>query len=304
VFPKPDLHFGKKQQARFQNHPWLQRLVRGGIYTLLESRALGFSGRVPSMQGSLEKQARKFLDAQVKDPVLRAKLTPNYRVGCKRILISNEYYAALQKPNAAVETSGIAEIREHSIVTQDGQEHPVDAIVFATGFQAAEAVAPFELRGRDGVDLNEVWRDGAEAYLGTTVTGFPNLFQLVGPNTGLGHNSMVYIIESQIQYVADALAKMRQRDVVWVDVKSSVQQRYNEELHERLSRTVWATGGCVSWYQTKTGKNTTLWPSFTFEFRRRTRKFDMDEYDVQAHGDVHDAKPAETKAAYAVQPAE
>lgn len=280
VLPKPNFRMDAKAQERFEKNPWLQRMMRNGIYWLMESRALGFTGMVPGMQDNTEVTARKFLAKQVKDPVLRAKLTPNYRPGCKRMLISNSYYAALQKPNASVETSGIKEITERGIITQDGKLHELDVIVYATGFQAAEAVAPFEVRGRDGLDLNDAWRDGAEAYKGTTVAGFPNFFLLMGPNTGLGHNSMVFMIESQIQYVFDSLKQMRASGTDWLDVKPSAQKLYNQKLTERLSKTVWATGGCVSWYQTKTGKNTTLWPGFTFEYRLRTRKFDLNNYEL------------------------
>jgi len=280
VLPKPDIRMDEKQQKRLAKSPWLQKALRHGIYWLMESRALGFTGMLPRMQGNAEVQARKFLAEQVKDPVLRARLTPNYRAGCKRMLISNSYYAALQKPNVSLVTTGIREITERGIITADGQMHEVDAIVYATGFQAAEAVAPFEVRGRAGLDLNHAWRDGAEAYKGTTVSGFPNMFFLTGPNTGLGHNSMVFMIESQIQYVLDCLKQMRARGTTWVDVKPSAQRQYNQRLVERMSKTVWATGGCVSWYQNKAGKNTTLWPGFTFEYRLRTRKFDLENYEL------------------------
>jgi cation diffusion facilitator CzcD-associated flavoprotein CzcO len=279
LLPKPDRRFGKRAQALFAEHPWLQRCLRAFIYCAMEYRALGFTNMVPSLQQSAEKRAREYLEEQVEDPELRAKLTPNYRIGCKRILISNDYYAAVQRDNVEVVDQGIAEIREHSIVTRDGREHPVDAIVFATGFHAAESIAPFDVRGREGQDLNQVWRDGAEAFLGTNVSGFPNFFMLAGPNTGLGHNSMVYMIESQIQYTMDALRVMRERRLRWVDVKRSVQESYNKILHERLGRSVWATGGCVSWYKTRTGKNTTLWPGFTFEYRYRTQRFDARNYE-------------------------
>jgi len=280
VLPKPNFKIDEKSQQRFARHPWLQRMLRNGIYMLMESRALGFTGMSDRMLANTEVQARKFLAQQVKDPVLRAKLTPNYRVGCKRMLISNSYYAALQKPHASLVTSGIREITESGIITQDGEHHEVDAIVFATGFQAAEAVAPFEVRGRDGLDLDAAWREGAEAYKGTAVAGFPNLFLLVGPNTGLGHNSMVYMIESQHQYVLDCLQQMRAHGTDTVEVKPSAQRAYNQKLVERLSKTVWATGGCVSWYRNKAGKNTTLWPGFTFEYRLRTRKFDAHNYEL------------------------
>ena len=286
ILPKPNFRFGEKQQQRFADHPWLARLLRRGLYWALESSALGFTGILPQFHGRAQRQANALLQTQIKDPVLRAKLTPSYRIGCKRILLSNDYYPALQQPNAEVVTDGIAEIREHSIVTRDGQEHAVDAIIFATGFQAAESMAPFEVIGRDGVELNSAWSETPEAYLGSTVTGFPNLFMLVGPNTGLGHNSMVFMIESQIQYVVDAVRTLRTRSLASVEVKSSVQKAFNEKLMERMARTVWSTGGCISWYQNKAGRNTTLWPGFTFEFRYRTRQFDVENYEARALADL------------------
>jgi cation diffusion facilitator CzcD-associated flavoprotein CzcO len=193
--------------------------------------------------------------------------------------MSNEYFQALQRPNAEVVTDGIEEVRAHSVVTKDGREHAVDAIILATGFQAADALAPFEMLGRGGRNLNDGWRDGAEAYRGTTVSGFPNFFILMGPNTGLGHSSMVYIIESQIQYTIEAI-KLGRAQQVAVDVRPDVQRRYNVELQQRMSKTVWATGGCTSWYTTASGKNTTLWPGFTFQFRKQTERFDAENYEL------------------------
>jgi cation diffusion facilitator CzcD-associated flavoprotein CzcO len=286
VLPKPDMRFDAKQQERFEKHPWVQRMIRGGIYAFLETGAFGFTGIVPGLLKRTEWRARKFMEQTIADPVLRSKLTPNYRIGCKRILLSNTYFPALQKPNASVVTAGITEIRENAIVTQDGQEHAVDAIVFATGFEAAEAQAPYELRGRDGRDLNKEWVKGGEGYFGVAVTGFPNFFMLVGPNSGLGNNSMVFMIESQINYVMDALAKMRDRSVQWVDVKPEVQRVYNEKLTQRLKKAIWTTGGCVSWYHTQAGRNTTLWPGFTLEFRLRTRNFDIENYEARPKADV------------------
>jgi len=304
ILPKPDFRFRDRDQARLESLPFLQRALRNGIYWALESSALGFTGLWPRFQLRTQKRARAHLEAQIKDPVLRAKLTPNYRIGCKRILLSNDYYPALERPNASVVTDGIAEIREHAIVTRDGREHEVDAIVFATGFQAATDMAPYEIRGRYGQTLRDVWQDGAEAYLGTAISGFPNLFLIVGPNTGLGNNSMVFMIESQIQYVIDALQKMRERSLAWVDVKPSAQASYNKRLSERMARTVWSTGGCVSWYQTATGKNTTLWPGFTFEFRLRTRSFDLEHYEARLTHDLRSSQREPQRAELADHPAE
>jgi len=280
ILPRPDFSFGHKAQQRWQRFPLLQRAFRSGIYWAMESGALGFTGSSAWFQRRTEAQAHAHLKRQVKDAQLRQLLTPNYRAGCKRILLSNDYYPALQRPNAALVTEGIEQIREHSIVTRDGQEYPVDAIVYATGFYAAEGTVPFHVTGRYAQDLEAEWRDGPEAYLGTTVSGYPNMFILLGPNVSLGHNSMVFMIESQIQYVLEAVQKLRERRLAWVDVRPGVQARFNQRLQRRMHQTVWSKGGCISWYKTKTGKNTTIWPGYSFEFWARTASFDLENYET------------------------
>ena len=277
VMPKPDGPIPAWKRRLYTRVPAAQNAARKGIYWSREMLALGFVVE-PRIMKLGERLARRFLARSVADPVLRAKLTPSYTMGCKRILPTNSYLPALQRENVDLVTDGIAEVRAHTIVSKDGTERAVDAIVLATGFEAAEQVAPFEVRGRGGRELNDVWRDGAAAYLGTAVTGFPNMFLLVGPNTGLGHSSMVFMIESQVAYVLDAVKKMRALGLKAVDVKASTQARYNVRLQERLKGTVWSSG-CMSWYLTRSGKNTTIWPGFTFEFRLRTRRFDVGSYD-------------------------
>jgi cation diffusion facilitator CzcD-associated flavoprotein CzcO len=227
-----------------------------------------------------EPVALRYLASHVKNRELRAKLTPSYAMGCKRILLSNDFFQALQRDNVTLVTEGIDRVTPAGVLTKDGKERPLDALICATGFLAAEAVSPFEIRGSGGRDLNNEWRNGAEAYLGTTVAGFPNLFFLTGPNTGLGHNSMVFIIESQVEYVLDAIRTLRDKRLHSVDVRPEVQRTYNERIRARLARTVWSTGGCKAWYTTRDGKNTTLWPGFTFEYRFRTRRFDPSKYDL------------------------
>jgi cation diffusion facilitator CzcD-associated flavoprotein CzcO len=283
IMEKPDRAITATERRMFARFPRLQTLARGRLYSQLESRVMGFVV-APKLMEVVEKRALAYLEERVADPVLRKKLTPNYRIGCKRVLMSNEYFEALQRPNADVVTNGIREVRAHSIITQDGREHEVDAIVLATGFQAADAVAPFEIRGKHGVDINEQWRDGAEAYKGTTVSGFPNFFILSGPNTGLGHSSMVYMIESQIQYAMEAIGHARAEGLAAIDVRREAQDRYNAELQQRMAKTVWATGGCTSWYTTASGKNTTLWPGFTFQFRKQTQRFDAENYELLQAG--------------------
>jgi cation diffusion facilitator CzcD-associated flavoprotein CzcO len=283
VLPKPDAEIDAASRARFAKHGWWQRLVRLSQYLRLEVAAPLFL-RTPSwleLGRIVERFALRYLEHAVPDPVLRAKLTPGYRIGCKRILLSNEYYPALQRENTELITSEIREVTPSGIVTEDGREHALDAIVLATGFHSSEVFAPFAVRGRGGQELGEAWKDGAEAYLGTTISGFPNFFMLLGPNSALGHSSVVYMIESQIAYIIDALRTLRARELKTLEVRKNVQDTFNQRLHDRLRRTVWATGGCHSWYQTRTGRITTLWPGFTFEYRWRLRRFDAHNYALE-----------------------
>jgi cation diffusion facilitator CzcD-associated flavoprotein CzcO len=281
VSPKPDRTISPEEQTTYRKKPYVQKLVRGAIYWVLEAMAVGFVVD-PRLNKIREYRSLKFLRKSVRDPVLRKKLTPNFRLGCKRVLISNDYYATLQRKNVELVTEGIAEIRPHSIVTSDGQERPVDAIIYATGFEASEVKPPFPIAGRAGRDLAQSWSQNVEAYLGTTVPGFPNAFLLIGPNMGLGHSSMIFMMESQFAYVLDAIKTMRARGVKSVEVRRDVASRFNDRLQKRLEHTVWNTGGCSSWYLTRSGKNTTAWPGFTFEFRLKTRRFDDASYDLVA----------------------
>jgi cation diffusion facilitator CzcD-associated flavoprotein CzcO len=278
ILPKPDRAIGPLERALFRRMPVSQALVRRLIYWRREVLALGFVTDTRLLK-ILETFGRRYLNQSVKDGALRDKLSPSYAMGCKRILPTNDYYPALQRPNVELITEAIQEITPDGILTKDGKERRLDAIILATGFQAAEQAAPFDIEGRDGRNLNLVWSDGAEAYLGTTVSGFPNLFLIVGPNTGLGHNSMIVMIESQIAYICAAIETMSREHLKFVDVRPGAQARYNTRIHARLANTVWASG-CKSWYRTRSGKNTTLWPGFTFDFRRRTRRFDPGAYEL------------------------
>jgi cation diffusion facilitator CzcD-associated flavoprotein CzcO len=279
VAPKPDRAISNEEQGVFRDKPYIQKLVRGAIYCVLEAMAVGYVVE-PRLNKIREYRSLQFLRRTVKDPALRAKLTPNFRLGCKRILISNDYYKTLAQSNVALVTDGIAEIRAHSIVTKDGTERPVDVIIYATGFETSEAKPPFPIAGRGGLDLAQAWSRNIEAYLGTTIPGFPNAFLLLGPNVGLGHSSMIFMMESQFAYVLDAIKTMRARRIKSVEVRRDVAARYNDYLQKRLEHTVWNSGGCSSWYLTSSGKNTTAWPGFAFEFRLKTRRFDVAAYDV------------------------
>jgi cation diffusion facilitator CzcD-associated flavoprotein CzcO len=278
ILPKRDRPVGETRRWLYDNVPGLRGLARAVVYAIHELRAPGFTRR-PGILKSLEPLALRHLHRHVKDPALRAALTPNYRMGCKRILIASDFYPALQRRNAQLVTSPIERVVPDGVVTADGKHHPLDMLVLATGFQAAEAMAPFPIRGRNGLELNNVWRHGARAYLGTTVPGFPNLFLIVGPNTGLGHNSMVFMIESQVRYVMDARARMDGARLAAVDTKPEVADAFNADLQRRMKRTVWSTGGSTSWYQTRDGLITTLWPGSTLAFWRRTRRFRLDEHE-------------------------
>ncbi len=279
IVPRWDRDLLGVEQALYRAVPRLQRLARSAIYWGRESYVLGFSVDRRFMK-VVDMLARSHLRRQVPDPQLRAKLTPDYIIGCKRILISNDYYPALAASNVEVETAGIREIGPRSVRTADGVEHEVDTIIFGTGFHVTDMPVASRIRGRGGRSLADTWSDGAQAHRGTTVAGFPNLFLLVGPNTGLGHTSMVYMIESQVTYVLDALRHLERSDGTAVEARPEAQAGYNEALQEQMRDTVWTTGGCASWYLDSQGRNTTLWPTFTWRFRRATDRFDPAEYVV------------------------
>lgn len=279
IMPKPDREIGQIERVLYRRFPALQNAYRTAIYWALESRVLGFAVN-PKLMTLVQGIARSHIKKQIADPALRAKVTPDYTIGCKRILISNDYYPALAQDNVEVITDSIAEVRANSIVDTNGVERKVDAIIYGTGFKAQDPMPRGTVFGRGGVDLLDAWKDGPEAYLGLSVAGFPNFFMLVGPNTGLGHNSMVFMIESQVAYVMDALKTMKARQLRAVDVKPDAQVSFNKGIQGKLTKTVW-TSGCKSWYVDANGKNTTLWPGFTFVYRGKTRRFKADQYQLE-----------------------
>jgi cation diffusion facilitator CzcD-associated flavoprotein CzcO len=266
------------ERRLYRRVPLAQRLVRGAIYAMRETLVLGFVKR-PRLMRFVERAARRHIERQVSDPVLREKVTPDYTIGCKRILPSNLWYPALGKPNVELVTGGIAEVRPRSVVGADGVEREVDAIVFGTGFYVTDMPIGKRVRGRDGRVLDDLWQGSPRAYLGTAVTGFPNLFMLLGPNTGLGHSSMVYMIESQLAHVMRALGALRSSRARTIEVRPEAQERYNADLDVRLQGTVWNTG-CASWYLDENGRNSTLWPDWTWRFRRRLASFDPADYEL------------------------
>ncbi len=278
IMPKAEKAYSSRDRSLMARIPGYQYLVRKLLYWQFELRAIGVLR--PSLMRFPEKDALALLAREVKDEATRKKLTPQYTMGCKRILLSNDFYTTFNRPNVHLVSEGIERITAEGIRTKDGQNHKLDAIICATGFQVAEASAPFPVSGLNGIDLGHTWKDGAEAYLGTTVSGFPNLFILVGPNTGLGHNSIVFMIESQIRYIAQAIQKITKKRLKYVDVKAEIQRDYNQDLVRRFEKTVWTNGNCVSWYHTHGGKNTTLYPGFSFQLRLKTHFFKTSAYHL------------------------
>lgn len=282
VIPRNDRRYTRLERFCFRRVPGVQRVYRTATYWGRESYVPAFT-RDPRLAAPPRTAALLNIARGIADPDLRAKVTPDYAIGCKRILISNTYYPALARDHVEVVTDPIVKVTADAVVTADGTERPVDVIVVATGFHTTDQPIAERIHGRGGRSLAEVWADGGMAsYKGTTTRGFPNLFQLVGANTVLGHSSMVFMIESQLAYVVDAIATMRAHRYAAVEPRRDAQDTWNHDLQRRMRRTVWSTGGCASWYLDDHGRNTTVWPRPTFTFRSLLSRFDVDAYDVEA----------------------
>lgn len=285
VIPRWDRNKTFLERGLFRRWPGVQRLARAAVYLWRESLILGltFDQR---MLKPVERLARRHLRRQVGDPELRAALTPDYRLGCKRIILSSDYFPAITQANTELVTSGIREVRRNSIISADRTERMVDTIIFGTGFESANMPIAGRLRGRHGRLLADAWREGAEAYLGTAIAGYPNLFMLLGPNTVSGQNSSLLTMEAQVDYAIDAVRFMNEADVATVEVRAEVQASFVSDVQRKMTGTVWSSG-CRSWYLDARGRNTTLWPGFTRAFRQRTRRFDHENYVVR----VRSSKP-------------
>jgi cation diffusion facilitator CzcD-associated flavoprotein CzcO len=273
TFPRLNRHITDAERALYRRLPAAQKVVRARQYLYRE--LVGFLVHHPRL---IESISRARLRRQVRDRELRAKLTPNYRMGCKRIIVTDDFIPALTKPNVDVVTSPITEVRAHSIVTADGAEHEVDTVILGTGFQVMPVADP--LTGRDGVALAKRWSTRREAYLGTTVAGYPNYFMLVGPNTGTGHTSILLYLEVQIEYILQALQHMGRVGAGVIDVRPEVQDAYNADLQGRLDGSVWTDGGCRSWYLDPDGGTSVLWPGHTFSFRKALKRFTPSDYEL------------------------
>lgn len=301
ILPKPDRAVTEREKRRFRRFPFLLRLRRWRIYWLGELVAPMLILDTPVLKRMLSALARKHIRDSLPDREMRRKVTPGYHIGCKRVLISNDWYPMLRRDNVELVTETIEAITPRGVRTRDGVEREFDAIVLATGFRVPAAAAPFDIRGRGGRALNEAWRRGAEAYKGVTVSGFPNLFLLMGPNTGPGHTSVLIYTEKQMDYAIKAIRYMDRRGLKWLDVHGSVQDRFNRMLQRRMKHTVW-TSGCSSWYLAPDGRNTTLYPGFSWEYRLRMLRFRPSDYE-KARAGRPDAQPVPTPASRTGTPA-
>jgi cation diffusion facilitator CzcD-associated flavoprotein CzcO len=280
VHPKPDFEIAPAARAVFAAAPPVMRAFRAATYWLLELRGTGFAIH-PRLMRPWQRLAERHLARQVTDPELRAKVTPGYTIGCKRILLSSDYYPALARRGVSLVTEPIAEITKTGLACADGSSFDADVIIYGTGFKTVEAIAEINVAGRDGVKLQDAWRGGIEAYHGITVAGFPNFFLLLGPNTGLGHNSVVFMIESQVEHVMSCLRLLARRGADTIEVKPAALRRFNDGVQRRLSRAVWSQGGCKSWYLDADGVNRALWPGFSFEYWARTRRARPADYVIR-----------------------
>ncbi len=270
VLPRLDRNTPSWAKALFRHAPLLQKLYRAFIYARMELRAIAFTVN-PKLMKRLEKMALKYMATAIPDPTLRAALTPDYTIGCKRVLISDDFYPAMNRRNVELATSAISHVEADAIVTSDGNRHPVDALVYATGFRPTDWIPGIQILGRGGRDLTQEWRHAgaARAYYGITTEGFPNLFMLLGPNTGLGHNSIIFMIEAQTRYTMDCLNWLWSGLAQSIEVRKDVQRAFNDKLDADMKRTVWMSG-CKSWYLNADGTNSTIWPSFTLSYWWKT----------------------------------
>jgi cation diffusion facilitator CzcD-associated flavoprotein CzcO len=280
ILPRLDFPIAKKWKERFRKIPVVGWAFRQFIFWLLEIRVLGFLGNL-WMRKQGAKMAQHHLEKQVADHALRAALTPHYEMGCKRVLISSDFYPTLTRPNVDLVTSAIRQVTAHNIVTTDGQEHPIDVVIFATGFKISDILHDVRVAGRNGSLLSNEWRERPRAFFGITLSGFPNLFLLLGPNTGLGHNSVVLMIEAQVQYVVSCLKLLRKTHKRALELRKGKLDSFIARIDQRLTKTVWQAGGCRSWYQDQnTGKNIAIWPGSVIEYIWRTRRAAADDYQL------------------------
>ena len=271
VLPRADRTFGRFQRWLLGLKP-AHKLLRWLLYWQFETRVIAFKYSRPAIH-LVQRQALRFLKQQVPDPLLREKLTPDFTIGCKRILLSSTYYPALTRPNVTLHSreQGIAEIDESGITTTDGQHIEVDLIVWSTGYDATDGAVSYPVTGKHGVQLKDVWAQYPRAYLGTSLPDFPNLFIVTGPNTGIGHTSALFIIEAQMNYILDCIHTLEAKGLHSIEVRAEAERSYTAMIHREMERTVWKSGGCHSWYQSKSGHVIAIFPGFSFSYYRLTR---------------------------------
>ncbi len=279
VLPRPDRKFSPIERKMLGIKP-LYKALRWIIYWALESRVIGFKYSKTMLNLVAQREALKHLDRQVPDPVLRKKLTPDFTIGCKRIILSSTLYPALSRANVRVHDrdDGIASINERGILTAQGQQLDVDLIIYSTGYDATDGVISYPVIGKGEVALSEVWSEYPRAYLGTAIPGFPNLFVVTGPNTGIGHTSAIFVIESQMKYIIDCLKKLEKSGKQSIEVRREAEDAYTTMIHSEMNKTVWKTGGCNSWYQSKSGHVIAMFPGFSFSYRRMASRFRPDHH--------------------------
>ena len=279
ILPRPDAAIAPGRLKLYRRLPLLQKIARLGIWVISEARVpgLAWSNRLAGFHRWL---AGRHLRRQVPDAELRTKLEPDYDIGCKRVILSSDFYPALMRDNVTLTDCGIDRVEEDAVIDAQGRRHPTDVVILGTGFRATDPVPEEMIIGRGGVDLGEQWKQGPEAWRGVAVSGFPNLFLLMGPNTALGHNSVILMLEAQIEFVLRALAHQQKSGQKVLEVDPAAQRSYNEWLHRKLAGTVWNSGGCSSWYlHPGSGRNTTLWPGFTWQYMRMMRRFDASAFN-------------------------
>ncbi|MBT0886187.1 MULTISPECIES: flavin-containing monooxygenase [Acinetobacter] len=277
VIPRDERKYLNIEKKLFKQADWFRKLHRARLYWSNESRAIPIMQ--PSVMKYTQKLAEAFIRFQVKDKQLAQKLTPDYIMGCKRILVSNKYFPTFNRDNVELVTDAIQELTADSIITKDGKMRKIDCLIYGTGFITDPRIylQPFSCIGEHGVELKQAWKDGAESYYGISHKGFPNLFQLLGPNTVLAHNSVIFMIESQVDYILQMMDLVAQSQSNAIVVKDQVQDQFNHDVQDMLNNTVWQSG-CVSWYQQDGGKNFALWPTYTWKYWLKTKSLHPSDF--------------------------
>jgi len=281
ILEKTDREYPDWERRVFERFPPRVAMARAGFFAFFESGTYGFTG-TPWVLKPLRMLADSYRETELPDPELRARATPDYEFGCKRVLFTSDWYSTLMRPNVELLSGAVQRATATGVVGADGVEREADTIIWGTGFDASRFVSPMDVYGLDGRVLDEIWGDSPDAFLGTTVSGFPNMFLMYGPNTNHGSGSVPYTLECQFNYVIDATRRMRSKGLRWIDVKPGVQERWREEIDERSRETVWTTGGCTSWYTNAEGRNTNNWVGPWLEYRRRTRRINPAHYRAAA----------------------